>query len=223
MAERAIKNQLFEQFARVGKAISSPRRLELLDLIAQGEKTVEMLAEQADLELKNTSAHLRRLREARLVETRKEGRRVYYRLADERVFRFLRELQAIGRLQLAEVEQLIRLHYERPAELEPVGAKELLRRLKDEDVTLLDVRPEDEYQAGHIPDALSVPIEELERRLQELPRDREIVAYCRGPYCTYASEAVEMLVQRGFRARRMEEGLPDWRARGLPVATLDST
>lgn len=223
MAERAIKDRLFSEFARIGKAISSPQRLELLDLIAQGEKPVERLAEQAEMGVKNTSAHLRRLREARLVETRKEGRHVYYRVADEEVIRFLRALQGIARSRLAEAERLIRLHYEKPEELEPVGARELLRRLREEDVTVLDVRPEDEYRAGHIPDAISIPVDELEARLEELPDDREVVAYCRGPYCTFAGEAVELLNGHGLRARRMEEGLPDWRALGLPVATNLST
>lgn len=223
MAERAIKDQLFSEFARIGKAISSPQRLELLDLIAQGEKPVERLAEQAEMGVKNTSAHLRRLREARLVETRKEGRHVYYRVADEGVIRFLRALQDIAKSRLAEAERLIRLHYEEPEELEPVGARELLRRLRDEDVTVLDVRPEDEYRAGHIPDAVSIPVDELEERLEELPSDREVVAYCRGPYCTFAGEAVKLLERHGLEARRMEEGLPDWRALGLPVATSLST
>ena len=223
MAEREIKDQLFEEFARIGRAISSPKRLELLDLIAQGEKTVERLSEQTEMGAKNTSAHLRQLRQARLVETRKAGRYVYYRLADESVIRFLRELQGLARSHLAEADRLIRLHYERPEDLEPVAAGELLRRIRSEDVVVLDVRPEDEYRSGHIPDAISVPIEDLERLLEDLPQDREIVAYCRGPYCTYASEAVERLIERGFRARRLDEGLPDWRARGLPVAIESSS
>lgn len=223
MAERTIKDRLFQEFARIGKAVSSPKRLELLDLIAQGEKPVERLAEQTAMGVKNTSAHLRQLRQARLVVTRKDGRQVYYRVADDDIVRFLRALQGMARSRLAEVDQLVRLHYERPEELEAVGAEELLRRMRDQDVTVLDVRPEDEYRSGHIPSAISIPIDELERRIAELPRDREIVAYCRGPYCTFASEAVELLVERGFRARRMEEGLPDWRVRGLAVSTADST
>lgn len=222
MAERPIKNRLFQEFSRIGKAISSPRRLELLDLIAQGEKTVERLSEQTEMGVKNTSAHLRQLRQVRLVDTRKEGRHVHYRLADESVVRLLRDLQDIARSHLAEADRLIRMHYEQPEDLEPVAAGELLRRIRNDEVTVLDVRPEDEYRSGHLPSALSVPIEELERRIGELPRDREIVAYCRGPYCTYASEAVKVLVERGFRARRLGEGVPDWRARGLPVAGVFS-
>lgn len=217
------KDRLFEEFARIGKAISSPKRLELLDLVSQGEKTVERLAEQAGLGVKNTSAHLRRLREARLVETRKDGRHVHYRVADDEVFDLLRKLQGIAQSRLAEADRLIRLHYESPEELEPVTAEELRRRLREEDVTVLDVRPEDEFRSGHIPGAVSVPVDELERRLEELSTEREVVAYCRGPYCTYATEAVELLVKRGFRARRMAEGLPDWRARGLPVTAAGAT
>jgi rhodanese-related sulfurtransferase len=219
MATRATKDRLFAEFARIGKAISSPKRLELLDLIAQGEKTVERLAEQTGMGIKNTSAHLRQLRQARLVETRKDGRHVHYRVPDDRIVRFLREMQELAEARLAELDRLVRLHYEHPEALEAVSPEELLRRMRDGDVTVLDVRPEDEFHAGHIPNALSVPIDELERRLEELPPGREVVAYCRGPYCTYASEAVEQLVARGFRARRLAEGLPDWRARGLPVAT----
>lgn len=219
MAEQQVKDRLFEEFARMGKAISSPKRLELLELIAQGEKPVERLAEQTGMGVKNTSAHLRQLRHARLVTTRKEGRHVHYRVADDRIVSFLRSFQGMARSRLAEVDQLVRLHYESPEDLEAVGPEELLRRIRNQDVTVLDVRPEDEYRSGHLPTAISVPIEELERRIEELPRGREVVAYCRGPYCTYASEAVERLIELGFEARRMEEGLPDWRARGLPVST----
>jgi rhodanese-related sulfurtransferase len=219
MTTRAVKDRLFGEFSRIGKALSSPKRLELLDLITQGEKTVERLAEQTGMGMKNTSAHLQQLRQARLVATRKDGRHVYYRVPDERIVRFLREMQGLAESRLAEVDRLVRLHYDRPEALEPVSADELLRRLHDGDVTVLDVRPEDEYLAGHLPSAISIPVEELERRLGELPREREVVAYCRGPYCSYASEAVELLLERGFRARRLHEGLPDWRARGLTVVT----
>lgn len=216
---RALKDQLHEQFARIGKALASPKRLEVLDLLAQGEKPVEAIAEQTALTVKNASAHLRELRNARLVETRKEGTYVFYRLAGERVFQVLREIQGLARERLAEVDQVARLYLEHRDELEPCGAEELRRRMQDGEVTILDVRPEDEYRAGHIPGAISIPVGELERRLADLPRDREVIAYCRGPYCVYAAEAVESLRQAGLRARRMEEGLPDWRARGLPVET----
>jgi rhodanese-related sulfurtransferase/DNA-binding CsgD family transcriptional regulator len=219
MTSRAFKDQLHEQFARIGKALSSPKRLEVLDLLAQGEKPVEAIAEQAALTVKNASAHLRELRNARLVETRREGTYVFYRLAGERVFQVLREIQALARERLTEVDHVARLYLGHRDELEPCDAEELRRRMREGEVTILDVRPEDEYRAGHIPGALSIPPQELERRLADLPRDREIVAYCRGPYCVYAAEAVEALRKAGLRARRMEEGLPDWKARGFPVET----
>ncbi len=166
----------------------------------------------------NASAHLQVLRVARLVEGRKEGQHVFYGLADDAVFRFFREFQGLARQRLAEVDQLARLYYEAPDQLEQVTAHELLRRLRDGDVILLDVRPEEEYRAGHIPGAIGVPPAALERRLAELPRDRDIVAYCRGPYCLFSLEAVRLLRQYGYRARRLALGLADWRAQGLPVA-----
>jgi rhodanese-related sulfurtransferase len=216
---REFKDQLHEQFARIGKAFSSPRRLEILDLLAQGEKPVEVIAEQTALTIKNASAHLRELRSARLVETRKEGTYVYYRLAGDRVFKVLREIQALARERLAEVDNVARLYLENRAALEPCGAEELRRRMQDGEVTIVDVRPEDEYRAAHLRGAISIPVQELERRIAELPRTQEVIAYCRGPWCAYAAEAVETLRNAGFRARRMEEGLPDWKARGFPVET----
>lgn len=218
MDKRVLKDQLYDQFARIGKAVASPKRLEILDLLSQSEKTVEMIAEQAALTVKNASAHLRELRHARLVETRKEPPYVYYRLADEAVLRLVRELQLLARLRLAEVERTARLYLDRRDEMEPIGAQELRRRIEAGDVTVLDVRPADEYRAGHIPGAISIPVEELARRLADLPRDREVVAYCRGPYCVFAVQAVEVLRREGFRARRMEAGLPDWRLAGHRVA-----
>jgi rhodanese-related sulfurtransferase/DNA-binding transcriptional ArsR family regulator len=219
MTNRDLKDQLHEQFARVGKALASPKRLEILDLLAQGEKPVEAIAEQTAVTIKNASAHLRELRGARLVETRKERTYVFYRLAGERVFQVLREIQALARERLREVDHVARLYFEARDEMEPIGAEELHRRMRDGAVTILDVRPEDEYRAGHIEGAISVPVRDLERRIADLPGDREIIAYCRGPYCVYAAEAVETLRKVGLRARRMEEGLPDWKARGFPVET----
>lgn len=216
---KSTKQNLLEQFARIGKAVSSPARLELLDLLAQGEKPVETLARQAGLSVTNTSNHLKELRNAALVATRKEGVYVHYRLADPAVHDFLRCLQDIAVRQLAEVRQIVRDYFEEPDALEPVGATDLLERLESEDVVVLDVRPEDEYTSGHLPGALSIPTGELEHRLSELPRGREVVAYCRGPYCVMALQAVEVLRSHGFRARRLDVGLPDWRARGLTVST----
>lgn len=218
MQHRSLKDQLYAQFARIGKALASPKRLEILDLLSQAERSVDALAAEANLSVGNASAHLQVLHSARLVARRKEGQRVHYRLANPAVFRFFRDLQGLSRQQLAEVEQMARLYYESPGELEPVTASELVRRLRDEDVLVLDVRPEEEYRAGHIPDALNVTPDELESRLSDLPGEREIVAYCRGPYCLFSKEAVELLRQQGYRARRLEIGFPDWRARGYPVS-----
>jgi rhodanese-related sulfurtransferase len=218
MAHRDFKDRLYAQFARVGHALGSPKRLELLDLLAQGEKTVEQLAEGSAMSIKNTSAHLRALREARLVETRRDGTFINYRLADERVGTLVRNLQEVGHRQLAEVEQVTRLYLHDRDELEPVTLSELQSLMRDDRVTVIDVRPREEYEAGHIPGAISIPLAEIKRRIAELPKRREVIAYCRGPYCVYSLEAVTLLRQRGFSARRADQGVPDWRARGFPMA-----
>jgi rhodanese-related sulfurtransferase/DNA-binding transcriptional ArsR family regulator len=217
MDHRALKDELYTHFARIGRAVSSPQRLELLDVLAQGERPVEALAAEAGLTVKNASAHLRVLREARLVARRKEPPYVVYRLADGEVFGLLRRLEGVARTRLAEVQRLVQDYYEAPDALEPVGAAELARRLEAEDVVVLDVRPEAEYRAGHIPGARSIPVAELEARLSELPADREVIAYCRGPYCLFSLEAVEVLRRHGVRARRLDVGLPDWGAEGRAV------
>ena len=217
MTGRTVKDGLYEQFARIGKAVAHPKRIELLDLLCQSERSVEVLAEAAAMGVTNTSAHLRVLREARLVETRKEGTRVFYRLADETVCGFFLSLRDLARERFAEVEQVVRDYFEAHDEFDPVGRAELLARADDGDVIVLDVRPREEYEAGHIPGAISIPLGELEQRLTSLPRDADIVAYCRGPYCVLAPQALELLQRHGFRARRLEEGLPEWRRAGLPV------
>jgi len=214
---REFKNALYAQFARIGHALASPKRIELLDLLGQGEKVVEALSEQIATPIKNTSAHLRVLRQARLVETRRDGTYVYYRLADDDVFRLLRTLEALGHSRLADVQQVVQGYLDGHDELEPVTFKELRRLMREDDVTVVDVRPADEYEAGHIPGALSMPVPELKRRLRELSKGREIIAYCRGRYCVYSLEAVTLLRKQGYRARRADEGLPDWRAAGFPV------
>jgi len=215
---REVKDSLYEQFARIGKVVASSKRIELLDLLCQGERNVEALAEAAALGVPNTSAQLRVLREARLVETRKDGNKVFYRLADESVCSFFVSLRELARNRFAEVEQVTRDYFEALDQLDPIGRAELLARAEDDDVIVLDVRPGEEYEAGHIPGALSVPLDTLEQRLSSLPRDVEIVAYCRGPYCIFAPQALEVLHRHGFRARRLDGGLPEWRHDGRPVA-----
>jgi rhodanese-related sulfurtransferase/DNA-binding transcriptional ArsR family regulator len=216
-SHREFKDALYAQFARIGHALASPKRIELLDLLGQGEKTVETLAREVATPIKNTSAHLRVLRQARLVETRRDGTYVYYRLAEDDVFRLLRALETLGHSRLVEAQQVAQSYLDGHDDLEPVTFKELRRLMREEDITVLDVRPAEEYQAGHIPGALSVPVPELKRRLRELPKDREVIAYCRGRYCVYSLAAVTLLRKQGYRARRAQEGLPDWRAAGLPV------
>ena len=214
---REFKDALYTQFARIGHALSSPKRIELLDLLSQGEKTVEQAAEHIATPIKNTSAHLRVLRQALFVETRRDGTYVHYRLADDEVFSLLRSLEALGHRRLADVEQVVHKYLDGNDELEPVSFKELRQLLRDGAVTIVDVRPADEYHAGHVPGALSLPVPELKRRLREIPRGKEVIAYCRGRYCVYSLEAVTLLRKHGYKARRAHEGLPDWRAAGLPV------
>jgi rhodanese-related sulfurtransferase len=214
---REVKQTLYEQFARLGKAVASPKRIELLDLLCQGERTVEGLADASRMGVANTSAHLQVLRQARLVETRREGVKVFYRLADDAVCRFYFALRDLGRARLAEVEQVVQTYFQARDELEPVSRDDLLDRLERGDVAVVDVRPAEEFAAGHIPGAASIPLAELAERLDELPRDVEIVAYCRGPYCVFAPQALTILRAGGFRARRLEDGLPEWRLASLPV------
>jgi rhodanese-related sulfurtransferase len=216
---RRFKDNIYEQFARLGKAVSAPKRLELLDLLCQGPRNVETLAEEATISVANASQHLQTLRAARLVEAEKKGLHVEYRLADEQVCRFFNSLRGLAETRLAEVEQVTRAYLEQRGAMEPVQSTELLRRVRDGQVTVLDVRPREEYRAGHIPGALSVPLPELKKRLTELPKNREVVAYCRGPYCVMAIEAVELLRKKGFKAHRMEQGIADWRSRGWRVET----
>jgi rhodanese-related sulfurtransferase len=198
--------------------LGSARRIEVLDLLAQGARSVEELAELTGMEVANTSAHLQVLRQARLVDTRKAGTRVFYRLAGDEVTRLLVALQDAARGRLAEVGEVVRDHLSDPEGLEPVGREELLERAGRGEVLILDVRPVEEYRAGHIPGAVSIPVEDLEARLGELPEGVEVVAYCRGPYCVFARDAVRVLRQRGRPARRLVDGLPEWRLAGLPVA-----
>ncbi|MHB9035678.1 MAG: ArsR/SmtB family transcription factor [Armatimonadota bacterium] len=214
---REFKDAIYEQFARISKALSSPKRLELLDLLCQGKRTVEVLAKGTGLSIANASQHLQTLRAARLVEAEKRGLFVVYRLADRQVCDLLAALRTLAEARLAEIEQITRQFIESHPGLEPVDRATLRERVLSGAVTLLDVRPREEYQAGHIPGALCVPLQELEEHLARLSKDQEVVAYCRGPYCVLAVEAVEKLKAKGFRALRMEDGIVEWRSLGLPV------
>jgi rhodanese-related sulfurtransferase len=218
MGNRAAKTALFDAFARAAKALASGRRIELLDVLANGERTVEALAGEVGLSVANTSQHLQILRQAGLVSSRREGTSVPYRLAAPEVFELWRTLRTLAASRLAEVERLAAACLGDRDELEPVTREELARRLQDgDDLVVLDVRPAAEYVAGHLPGAVSIPVGELRRRLAELPADREVVAYCRGPYCAFAHEAVELLRDEGLAARRLEDGLPEWQAARLTV------
>jgi rhodanese-related sulfurtransferase/DNA-binding MarR family transcriptional regulator len=218
MGDRAAKTALFDEFARAAKALASGRRIELLDVLANGERTVEALAGEVGLSVANTSQHLQILRQAGLVSSRREGTSVHYRLAGPEVFELWRTLRTLAASRLAEVERLATAYLGSRDELQPVTREELARRLQDGDnLVVLDVRPAAEYAAGHLPGAVSIPVAELRRRLAELPADREVVAYCRGPYCAFAHEAVVLLREAGVSARRLEDGLPEWQAAGLAV------
>jgi rhodanese-related sulfurtransferase len=216
-SHRAFKDRLFQQLARVSKALANPHRLELVDLLAQGERTVEDLARLTDMPVANTSQHLKALREALLVTVRRDGSFSWYRLSDDQVLRVWQAIRVLGQAQFAEIDRLLKEFVSERETFESVSSAELLERMRRGDVVVLDVRPAEEYRAGHIAGARSVPIHELGRRLGRISKNREIVAYCRGPFCVYADEAVAKLRRRGYRARRLDVGLPDWRVAGLPT------
>jgi rhodanese-related sulfurtransferase/DNA-binding HxlR family transcriptional regulator len=214
---RAFKDRLFGQLARVGKALASPHRLELLELLAQGERTVDSLATETSMSIASTSQHLQALREGGLVERRKQGLFVHYRLADPTVFELTRALRVVAEARLAELERIVRDHFGERSEPEPVVMAELVERARSGNVVIIDTRPPNEYASGHIAGAISIPIDELQERLKQLPKSKEYVAYCRGPYCAYADRAVELLRANGRRARRLAQGFPEWKASGLPI------
>jgi rhodanese-related sulfurtransferase/DNA-binding transcriptional ArsR family regulator len=217
-SHREFKDRLYGQFARLGKALSNPHRLEMLELLAQGERTVDSLATELGVSVANASQHLQALRQAALVESRKDGLFVHYRLADPEVFELSRVIRSVAERRLADLERLVNEHFGRRIDAQPVPMDELLKRVRSKQVVILDTRPASEYFAGHIPGALSIPVDELQRRLKELTKSREYVAYCRGPSCIYADRAVEILRGHGRRARRLAEGFPEWRSAGLPVS-----
>lgn len=211
------KKKLFEQFARVAKSLASPNRLELLETLAQGEKSVDALAQATAMSVANTSHHLQILRDSGLAESRKEGLQVFYRLSDDQIPILMGCISRIAEKHLAEVERIVREHFHPRDSLTPVGRDELLARVKLGGTMVIDVRPATEYQAGHIPGAVNIPVDELPLHLDTLPHGQEIVAYCRGPYCMLAFEAVARLRDAGYQARRLEDGFPEWKAESRPV------
>ncbi len=218
---REFKDAIYGQYARIGKAISSPRRIELLELLSQGAKSVEMLAKETGMSVANVSQHLQTLLEARLVQYRKKGNFVYYRLSSKTVSDFLVNIEQIAEERLPDVNQIRKEFFEQRDPLEPVLLQELLQQMDTGDIVLIDVRPKEEYEEGHIPGAISIPIEELEKELEQLPKDKEFVAYCRGKQCVYAVHAVDVLRSKGYQIRRAEEGIREWSYMDQPIEGTD--
>src|SRR6516165_5171822 len=222
MSSQNPKRAMFEHLAAVARSIGSARRLELLELLAQTQRSVEELAGLSGLSIANASQHLQQLRRSGLVEARRDGKRVIYNLADPEVVVLLGALSRVTQRNVGAVEKLLNSYFRERDNLEPVTRKELLRRMRDGLVTLIDTRPQQEFAAGHLPGAISLPLSKLKRRLRELPQDQEIVAYCRGKYCVLSYEAVAELRRRGFKAFRLEDGYPEWKAAGLPIERSSS-
>lgn len=218
MSKRLIKDLLYEQVARIGKAVSSPKRLEMLELLAQGEKSVEHLADELSIDIKLASAHLRTLREARLVTSRKEGKFVIYSLTGDDVAGMWVNLRQVAEEHLVELRVAIDQMVAEPAKLLTVDRDTLLKRAKSGEVLVIDVRPQSEYKHAHLPFARSMPVDEIAHRLAELPRDKEIVAYCRGPFCLFSEEAYQLLSNKGYRVHKLLDGVSEWQAAGLPLA-----
>lgn len=212
-----VKETLLEQFAAVAKAIAHPHRFALLEHLAQGERSVEALAERSGLKIANVSQHLQTMRRSGLLEARRDGKFVLYRLADDSALDLMHAIHRVAERNASEVESVVQGYFRARDAMEPVSRAELRKRMKEGLVTVLDVRPSDEFALGHIPGAINIPVAELKRRLSHLPKRREIIAYCRGSFCVMAFEAVAMLREHGFASRRLEEGMPEWRAAGLPV------
>jgi rhodanese-related sulfurtransferase/DNA-binding HxlR family transcriptional regulator len=223
MGDRVAKDELFDGLARVAKAMSNGHRAEIIDVLAQGERHVDDLASEIHQSIANTSFHLRALAAAGLVSTRRDGTRVYYRLSSERVADLWRAMRDVAATHVAEIESLVTAYLGPRDQLDEITREELTSRVRDGDVVVIDVRPAPEYAAGHIAGARSIPIHDLKRQLRTLPPDVEVVAYCRGPYCVFADEAVRTLRRRGRRARRLEDGFPEWRHADLPIETDEAS
>lgn len=219
VSSESPKRLLFRQFAAIAKAVAHEHRLELLEALAQGERSVETLANRTGLSLANASQHLQQMRRAGLIEARRSAKFVYYRLSDAAVLDLIASLSRIGERHVAEVDKIVRSYFLNRDEMEPISRKELLARMKKDDVQVLDVRPEDEFALGHVRGAINLPLDKLKKKLSTLDPKKEVVAYCRGPYCVLSFEAVAELRRRGFNVRRLEDGLPEWQAAGMPMAT----
>ena len=217
MKSREFKDAVFQQFARIAQALSSPKRLEILDVLAQGERNVENIAKETGQSVANTSRHLQTLKNSHLLMTRRDGVHIFYRLADQAVYQCYKNLQSLAESLLPEVKDAIQQYFRDKEEMETISKEELLQRIQEGKVVVLDVRPTEEYKAGHISGAISVPLKELKEQLKEIPTDNEVIAYCRGPYCILAADAVNLLKQAGITASRFKDGLPGWQAAGFPV------
>lgn len=218
-ANRALSEAIFEQVARIGKAASNPKRLELLELLSQAPRTVEALSRATQMSQANTSQHLQALSACHLVKKTRDGTSIWYRLADEHVADFLRTLRTLAATHLAELDQIVNQYFNDHEGLEPADKKTLIKKIRQGEVTVLDVRPIEEYEAGHIPGALSIPIDELESRLCDVPEANQVVAYCRGPFCVWSEQATEILKAKGYNAVGLSDGVTDWRARGFRIAS----
>lgn len=217
MKSREFKDLIFQQFANIAGAFSTPKRLEIIDLLSQGEKDVETLSNQISATVANTSRHLQVLKNVRLVESRREGVRIYYRLADEKVFNCWKGLQLLAENRVAEIREVLKQFLEERDSLQAISKEQLLKLIQTDNVTVIDVRPPEEFNSGHISGAISMPLSELKDRLDEIPKEREIIAYCRGPYCVLSPEAIKILKDKGYNALRLEVGLPEWNMAGLSV------
>lgn len=221
MEKREYKDKVFGDLSKISSAMANPKRLEIIDLLAQGERTVEKIALETSMSTANASQHLQVLKNANLVEIKRNGNFIIYKIADEKVFMIWQLLREFGTERIAEVEKVVKDFRAQKKVFDSVTIDELLQKIELENVVLLDVRPEEEYQAGHIANAVSIPFDKLSKRLKELPKNKEIIAYCRGPFCVFADDAIQLLLKNKFKAKRLEEGFPDWKLKGLPVETIN--
>lgn len=217
MEKRAFKNKVYQQLANMIKAMSNPHRLEILELLAQGQFSVAEIAEETDITGANASQHLQVLKQAQLVSTRREGNHIYYSLAGESVYKAWKALRELGIERVAEIERVLHQFRESRNSLEILSSSELVEKMKQGDITIIDVRPEEEFKEGHIAGSLNIPVDQLSDKADELPADQEIVAYCRGPFCVFADDAVELLQKKGLNAKRLDEGYPEWKLEELPI------